>query len=334
MGDWSFLSKILEQVHEHSTAVGKVWLTVLFIFRMLVLGAAAESAWGDEQSGFTCNTRQPGCETMCYDRAFPISHIRYWVLQIVFVSTPSLVYIGHALHAIRMRRKRGLRAGVAGEQGLKACEGPKAREEEGEIAGSAKIRGALLRTYVGSIVTRCALEVAFLAGQYLLYGVFLPAMYRCERWPCPNPTDCFVSRPTEKNVFIAFMVTVAGVSLLLGLAELYHLGWRRRPQGGRAPPSAPRASPPPSRPSPGPPGRVERTACEQNRANLTAERGGLGASNGSSRRAGGKGGSVVRDSPRPHGGGRGGPAAMRESPRLPNRGGGKGSHEKPLGITV
>ena len=69
MGDWSFLGRLLENAQEHSTVIGKVWLTVLFIFRILVLGAAAEEVWGDEQSDFTCNTQQPGCENVCYDRA-------------------------------------------------------------------------------------------------------------------------------------------------------------------------------------------------------------------------------------------------------------------------
>ncbi|KAJ3584507.1 hypothetical protein NHX12_015002 [Muraenolepis orangiensis] len=83
-----------------------VWLTILFIFHILVLGAAAVEVWGDEQSAFTCNTRQPGCENICYDEAFPISHVRFWVLQIIFVSTPTLIYLGHVLHIVRMKEKR------------------------------------------------------------------------------------------------------------------------------------------------------------------------------------------------------------------------------------
>lgn len=58
----------------------QVWLTILFIFRILVLGTAAESSWGDEQEDFNCDTEQPGCENVCYDKAFPIAHIRYWVI--------------------------------------------------------------------------------------------------------------------------------------------------------------------------------------------------------------------------------------------------------------
>ncbi|KAG8524491.1 Gap junction alpha-10 protein, partial [Galemys pyrenaicus] len=50
--------------------------------------------WDDEQSAFAYNTQQPGCNNVCYDDAFPISLIRFWVLQIIFVSSPSLVYMG------------------------------------------------------------------------------------------------------------------------------------------------------------------------------------------------------------------------------------------------
>ena len=35
--------------------------------------------------------------------------------------------------------------------------------------------------------------------------------------------DCFLSRPTEKSIFIWFMLVVACISLLLSLAELLYL---------------------------------------------------------------------------------------------------------------
>lgn len=235
MGDWSFLGQLLEEVHKHSTVIGKVWLTVLFIFRMLVLGAAAESSWGDEQADFQCDTIQPGCENVCYDQAFPISHIRYWVLQIIFVSTPSLVYLGHAVHHVRVQEKRRLRAAEA------APGAPKAELRAWEDAsGKILLQGTLLNTYVCSILIRTALEVAFTAGQYLLYGVFLDALHVCRRSPCPHPVNCYVSRPTEKNIFIVFMLVVAGLSLLLSLLELYHLAWKKvRRRGARAQGCAP-----------------------------------------------------------------------------------------------
>lgn len=92
-------------------------------------------------------------------------------------------------------------------------------------------------------------QVVFLCLQYFLYGIFLNPLYICkvsqnqekkkhcfessdetwsppQAWPCPHPVNCYVSRPTEKNVFIVFMLVVSGVSLFLSVLELHHLAWR------------------------------------------------------------------------------------------------------------
>ncbi|XP_030635605.1 gap junction protein, alpha 5b [Chanos chanos] len=241
MADWSLLGNFLEEVQEHSTSVGKVWLTILFIFRILVLGTAAESSWGDEQEDFNCDTQTPGCENVCYDRAFPIAHIRYWVLQIVFVSTPSLIYMGHAMHTVRMEEKRRHKeqedqgGGGDGDGGRGAGGGGEKRyleddEKDGDktdTRSKVRLKGALLQTYVLSILIRTMMEVTFIVVQYLIYGVFLKPVYLCEGFPCQTPVNCFVSRPTEKNVFIVFMLAVAAVSLVLSMVELYNLAWKQ-----------------------------------------------------------------------------------------------------------
>ncbi|XP_078078878.1 gap junction alpha-8 protein-like isoform X2 [Mustelus asterias] len=232
MGDWSFLGNILEEVNEHSTVIGRVWLTVLFIFRILILGTAAEFVWGDEQSDFVCNTQQPGCENVCYDEAFPISHIRLWVLQIIFVSTPSLVYVGHAVHHVRMEEKRKEREEDMNRQQEMNTERLPLAPDEG-IKESCKtnkkfrLEGTLLRTYICHIIFKTIFEVGFVVGQYFLYGFRILPLYRCGRWPCPNLVDCFVSRPTEKTVFVIFMLAVASVSLFLNFVEISHLGWKK-----------------------------------------------------------------------------------------------------------
>ncbi|XP_077585190.1 gap junction alpha-5 protein-like [Stigmatopora nigra] len=237
MADWSLLGNFLEEVQEHSTSIGKVWLTILFIFRILVLGTAAESSWGDEQEDFNCDTEQPGCENVCYDRAFPIAHIRYWVLQIVFVSTPSLVYMGHAMHTVRREEKRRNR--LEDEGGEDDNDDPGGGDDDDDdsskgggkgrkamSSGRVRLKGALLQTYVLSILVRSIMEVVFLCLQYFLYGIFLHPLYVCKAWPCPHPVNCYVSRPTEKNVFIVFMLAVSGVSLVLSVLELHHLAWK------------------------------------------------------------------------------------------------------------
>ncbi|NXI42064.1 CXA9 protein, partial [Galbula dea] len=237
MGDWNFLGGILEEVHIHSTIIGKIWLTILFVFRMLVLGVATEDVWNDEQSEFICNTEQPGCRNVCYDEAFPISLIRYWVLQVIFVSSPSLVYMGHALYRLRalekerQKKKAQLRVELESTE-LEMTENRKRLERElrqldQRKLNKAPLRGSLLCTYVIHIFTRSAVEVSFMIGQYLLYGFHLDPLYKCQRDPCPNTVDCFVSRPTEKTVFILFMQSIASVSLLLNILEIIHLGFRK-----------------------------------------------------------------------------------------------------------
>ncbi|NXL52018.1 CXA10 protein, partial [Podilymbus podiceps] len=249
MGDWNLLGSILEEVHIHSTIVGKIWLTILFIFRMLVLGVAAEDVWDDEQSEFICNTEQPGCTNICYDKAFPISLIRYWVLQIIFVSSPSLVYMGHALLRLRalekerQKRKAHLRAQLEDLEPMpeehRRVERELRKLEEQKKVNKAPLRGSLLRTYVLHILTRSVVEVGFMIGQYLLYGFHMSPLYKCTRPPCPNTVDCFVSRPTEKTIFMVFMNSIAAVSLFLNILEIAHLGLKKIQKSLYGPPQRP-----------------------------------------------------------------------------------------------
>ncbi|XP_041661409.1 gap junction protein, alpha 11 [Cheilinus undulatus] len=226
MGEWDLLGRLLDKVQSHSTVIGKVWLTVLFIFRILVLGTGAEKVWGDEQSDFVCNTQQPGCENICYDDAFPISHVRFWVFQIIAVATPKLLYLGHVLHVIHAEKKMKERMKKQAELDdptslflRRAFKVPKYTKSTGKIS----IRGRLLRSYVLHLVAKIILEVVFIVGQYFLYGFTLSAVYVCEKSPCPHQVDCFLSRPTEKSVIIWFMLVAACVSLFLSVVELIYL---------------------------------------------------------------------------------------------------------------
>ncbi|XP_030622922.1 gap junction alpha-1 protein [Chanos chanos] len=231
MGDWNALGKLLDKVQAYSTAGGKVWLSILFIFRILVLGTAVESAWGDERSAFECNTEQPGCENVCYDDAFPISHMRFWVLQIIFVSMPTLLYLSHIAYLMhkeeKLNKKEEKLKAIQSKGGnvdvaLRKIELKKFRyglEEHGKF----KMRGGLLKTYIVSIVLKSVFEIGFLMIQWYLYGFTLSAVYICEKAPCPHKVDCFLSRPTEKTIFIIFMLVVSLVSLALNVIELCYV---------------------------------------------------------------------------------------------------------------
>ncbi|XP_036942595.1 gap junction Cx32.2 protein-like [Acanthopagrus latus] len=219
MGEWSFLSALLDKVQSHSTVVGKVWMSVLFLFRIFILAAGVDKIWGDEQTNMKCNTESPGCKLACYDRSFPISHTRLWVLQILFVSTPTLIYLGHVMLVIRRENKlRGRLEQKLGKNGM--IKAPKYSDEHGKV----QLKGILLFSYMLQLLSKILLEVGFIVGQYYLYGfILMPTVITFDTYPCRTPVNCFISRPTEKSIFIIFMLTMAIFSVILNIMEMFHL---------------------------------------------------------------------------------------------------------------
>ncbi|EAX05304.1 hCG19957, isoform CRA_a, partial [Homo sapiens] len=156
--NWTGLYTLLSGVNRHSTAIGRVWLSVIFIFRIMVLVVAAESVWGDEKSSFICNTLQPGCNSVCYDQFFPISHVRLWSLQLILVSTPALLVAMHVAHQQHIEKKMLRLEGHGDPLHLEEVKRHKVH-----------ISGTLWWTYVISVVFRLLFEAVFMYVFYLLY---------------------------------------------------------------------------------------------------------------------------------------------------------------------
>jgi hypothetical protein len=212
--DWGTLQSILGGVNKHSTSIGKIWLTVLFIFRIMILVVAAKEVWGDEQADFVCNTLQPGCKNVCYDHYFPISHIRLWALQLIFVSTPALLVAMHVAYRKHEKKRKFIKGEIKNEF----------KDIEEIRTQKVRIEGSLWWTYTSSIFFRVIFEAAFMYVFYIMYnGFFMQRLVKCNAWPCPNTVDCFISRPTEKTVFTVFMIAVSGICILLNITELCYL---------------------------------------------------------------------------------------------------------------
>ncbi|XP_029984567.1 gap junction delta-2 protein-like [Sphaeramia orbicularis] len=251
MGEWTILERLLEAaVHQHSTMIGRILLTVVVIFRILIVAIVGETVYEDEQSMFVCNTLQVGCHQACYDSTFPISHIRFWVFQIILVCCPSLCFITYSVHQASKHRDRpgsilyvGLDQdqdrskktrnstpnGVLQNKSNKEAEPDwtEVKDVRGSVKSKLRRQEGISRFYVIQVVFRNVLEVGFLLGQYFLFGFSVPTMLECGRYPCVKEVECYVSRPTEKTVFLVFMFAVSGVCVVLNLAELNHLGWRK-----------------------------------------------------------------------------------------------------------
>ncbi|XP_011381396.1 gap junction delta-3 protein [Pteropus vampyrus] len=98
MGEWTFLSSLLDAVQLQSPLVGRLWLVIMLIFRILVLATVGGAVFEDEQEEFVCNTLQPGCRQVCYDRAFPVSHYRFWLFHILLLSAPPVLFVIYSMH--------------------------------------------------------------------------------------------------------------------------------------------------------------------------------------------------------------------------------------------
>ncbi|NWS16251.1 CXB5 protein, partial [Pachyramphus minor] len=211
--NWSVFEGLLSGVNKYSTAFGRIWLSLVFIFRLLVYVVAAERVWSDDHKDFDCNTLQPGCTNVCFDHFFPVSHIRLWALQLILVTCPSLLVIMHV--AYREAKAQRLR-----EAGGDSC--------RHIYTNPGKKRGGLWWTYLLSLIFKAGVDVVFLYIFYRFYRNYtLPRLVKCELPPCPNVVDCFISRPTEKNIFTLFMVVTACVCIVLSLVEAAYLIGKR-----------------------------------------------------------------------------------------------------------
>ncbi|XP_005421239.1 gap junction beta-7 protein isoform X2 [Geospiza fortis] len=199
---WVFLRDLLSGVNKYSTGIGRIWVAVVFLFRLLLYVAAAENIWKHEHDEFECNIKQPGCENVCFDHFFPVSHIRFWALQLIMVSTPSLLVVFHV--AYRENREK--------HHNQKLYKNP------------GKTDGGLLCTYLISLILKTGLEIFFLVLFYKLYNGFkIPHLVKCDIKPCPNIVDCYISKPTEKMIFLYFLVATSCLCIVLNLSELSYL---------------------------------------------------------------------------------------------------------------
>ncbi|XP_062868585.1 gap junction protein delta 6 [Trichomycterus rosablanca] len=254
MSEWTLLKRLLDAVHQHSTLIGRIWLTVMAIFRLLVVAVAAEDVYEDERTMFVCDTLQPGCTNVCYDAFAPISQPRFWVFHIVAVSTPSLLFILYTWHNLSKVPAPGKDVAGAADGCVRNCNSEscsitshhhlghsmdiileKSMLGHAEPASPAgRSSGVLSKAYVLHVCSRALLELAFLSLQWLLFGFRVPFRFACAVPPCPQRVHCYVSRPTEKTVFLVFMFCVGVFCVLLNLLELNHLGWKKIRRSVRA----------------------------------------------------------------------------------------------------
>lgn len=202
MGEWDFLGGLFKSLQDHSPMLGRFWLFLMLVFRIVILGTVASDLFEDEQEEFACNTLQPGCKQVCYDQAFPISQYRFWVFHIVLIATPSMIFLMYAMHHSNKKATR-----------------PQTTEDHRE-------ERRFRRLYIVNVAFRIVAEIGFLVGQWLLYGFKVEAQFPCSRFPCPYTVDCFTSRPAEKTIFLCFYFIVGVIAAISSCLELFYSSFK------------------------------------------------------------------------------------------------------------
>ena len=65
--------------------------------------------------------------------------------------------------------------------------------------------------HILSVIIRTLIEAGFLYMQFHLFGFEVPMVYYCHSAPCPQRTECWVSRAKEKTIFLWFMFIIGKI---------------------------------------------------------------------------------------------------------------------------
>ncbi|XP_051910707.1 gap junction delta-4 protein [Hippocampus zosterae] len=214
----SSLSEIIFiSVNQSVTLIGKVWLVLIFL-RGLILLLAGYPLYQDEEERFVCNTIQPGCANVCYDIFSPISLFRFWLVQLVTLSLPYIIFTIYVTHKV----SNGLAAAPSSLVSGQTTQLHKTRQELSVKTSGGKKRESVrcfTAAYIFQLMLRTLLEAGFGAAHYYLFGFSIPRRFLCQHPPCTTQVDCYISRPTEKTLMLNFMLGVSALSLFLNALD-------------------------------------------------------------------------------------------------------------------
>ncbi|XP_075406912.1 gap junction delta-4 protein [Tenrec ecaudatus] len=208
MGHLDLLGFLIITLNYNVTLVGKLWLVVMLLPRMLVIILAGYSIYHDEQERFVCNTLQPGCANVCYDSSSPVSHFRFWLMQSVSVLLPFSLFGVYVLH-------RGAMHAVFRLSRAESRPGGPSQPPQRMLAIPDFSPG-----YVTHLLLRILIEAAFGTLHYIFFGFVVPEKFSCAASPCGSQVECYVSRPTEKSIMMLFTWGVSALSFLLSFVDL------------------------------------------------------------------------------------------------------------------
>ena len=97
------IDRAYQKVLGLQTVFGKLWYANLIIFRLSIVLIIGDSLYSDEQLEFRCDTNQPGCKNVCYNSFSPMSHIRFYGVQLIVCGMPVIVFLEYSFGVLSKR---------------------------------------------------------------------------------------------------------------------------------------------------------------------------------------------------------------------------------------
>ena len=80
------------------TGWGQIWNVNHFVLRLFLLTVVGDELYDDEMSSFICDTSQPGCRNVCFNKFSPMSVSRFWAAHVLFTALPVLAFYKEFWH--------------------------------------------------------------------------------------------------------------------------------------------------------------------------------------------------------------------------------------------
>nr|KAF6362872.1 gap junction protein epsilon 1 [Pipistrellus kuhlii] len=199
----NYIKNFYEGCVKPPTVIGQFHTLFFGSIRMFFLGVLGFSVYGNEALHFSCDPDRREINLFCYNQFRPItpqvSFSVFWALQLVIVLVPSATF--HLYAAFK------------------------------DISQECILQKPIYTVvYIVSVLVRISLEVTSFWLQIHLFGFQVTPLYLCDAGSLGEKftmIKCMVPDHFEKTIFLIAMYTFTGITMVLCVAEVFEIIFRR-----------------------------------------------------------------------------------------------------------
>jgi len=102
---FEYINLITQQVQQYSSIYGNLWYLLVIGFRAMMAISLGMQTYGSEKGDFKCNTADFHCTPMCFDQYGNMTHLRFWVFEIMAVVAPNFIFHFYVSHVTKQIEK-------------------------------------------------------------------------------------------------------------------------------------------------------------------------------------------------------------------------------------